>query len=618
MALSFFRTREGIQIEGQRDAPTDNTNRVNIIKARVDPTVTGVDAPMGSLLLRTDTGAVYVKTAATGTPTGWSLMLTSAGASSEDGYQNTYIGKATGSNPTAYTSTNVITSGTDSLVAALGKIDGKIGAVPSAVARTNNPIVNSGTIQSNIDALDAAIGVDITPVVRSNNPVVANTTVNLNIDTLDAAIGANVTSTNYIAVANTVNQNLSALDTTVLSNTNAIAGLTNGISWRTKVFAVSASANLIAATENTALSTLLPLADDQAPTLAIAAFSVGDYILCSNGASSKLWKLDASKNLITTGFNALVSGDTFYVYNDLLDTVSVNENSAIYTYNGTGLVKMADVDWQLATGINLSSAYVAASGTVAVADSIEAALQKIDGTANALVTLSGVAKAAVNLGTFPTGVIITDNGTIKAGMNELDVSTSNIITLTGVAKDALNLGTFPSGNIVADAVTVKAAIASLDTEATNIRTNLGTAIGDVSMGTYTGAFLTAAQTTKQNIQQIGTELEAREIKVSVTATGTGASTTVDTFSVAGLNCIGVEWIVVALNGATGRYMTSILALPNSAGTSVDNNEFGSLETGTAPQVVFSVTITTGTITLTATNNEAGSVTVTGVRHIIRA
>ena len=618
MSISLFRTREGVQIEGQRDVPTDNTSRVNIIKARVDPTVTGVDAPMGSMLLRTDNGSAYIKTAATGTPTGWTLIMTSSGASAEDTAQNTFMGKSsTGSIMPTYSSTNVVTSTTDSLQAAIGKLDAKIGANPGPVARTNNPIVAISALQVNIDNLDAAIGVDTTPVTRTNNPIVVNTTVNSNIGKLDAAIGLTVTSTNYAQASNTVNANISALDTQTKTNSDAITVLQSGIAWRAKVKAITASTSLRSASELTALSTLLPFSDDQTPVMVIGDFAIGDYIISENGATSKLWKLNSSMQITAVGFNALAVGDTFFVQNDILDTIAARETSAIYTFTGTAMAKMSDVDWQFATGIDLSGAYAAAAGTVAAGNTVEAAIQKIDGNANALISLSGQAGGSTNLGAA-TGNIVSANSTVKAAINSLDSSASNLITLTGVAKDAVNLGTFPGGTVVADSVTIKTALASLDTDVTNIRTTTGTAVGDTSMGTYTGTLLTASQTTKQNIQQIATEMEAREIRFSsVSAAGTGASTTVDTFTLATNTTLGVEWKFVVMNGATGRYMGTILALSNSAGTVVDNNEFGTLEVGTAPNISMSVTISTGTISLVITNSEASSVTVSGTRRIIR-
>lgn len=617
MSISLFRSREGFQIEGQRDPSTDNSNRVNIIKARIDPTVTGVDAPRGSLLLRTDTGAAYIKTSDTGTPTGWTLMLTSSGASSEDTYQNSFMGKSgAGVAMPTYSSTNVVAT-SDSLQTAIGKIDTKIGANPTSVGRTNNPIVNASALQVNIDNLDAAIGADTTPVTRTNNPIIVNATVNSNIDTLDAAIGANVTSTNYASTTNTVNQNISAIDTQVKTNTDAIVGLTNGVSWRTKVKVITADTELRAATEGTSLASVLPFSDDQGTQLVIGDFSIGDYLISENGSSSKLWRVATGNLLTLVGFNALASGDTFFITYDLLDTVDAQETNAIYTFNGTAMVKMSDVDWQLATGIDISSSYSASSGNVVSGDSVEAAIQKIEGASNALVTLSGVTKGSVNLGAFATGSIISDNTTIKNAFNELDTSTSNIITLSGVAKDSVNLGSFATGTVIADNVTIKTALQTLDAEVTNVRTTIGTAVGSLHMGSYTGGLLSADQTTKQNIQQLETELVSRETKFSVSAAGSGASTTVDSFILSTLNSVGAEWVVSVLNGTTGRYMTKILSLANSAGTSIDNNEYGSLEVGTSPNISFSVTISTGTVSLSITNNEAGSVTVIGTRSVLR-
>ena len=59
--MSLYRINSGLQIESFRDNVTDSSNSIQVIKAKVDPTVTGIDAPIGSLLLRTDTGDAYTK-----------------------------------------------------------------------------------------------------------------------------------------------------------------------------------------------------------------------------------------------------------------------------------------------------------------------------------------------------------------------------------------------------------------------------------------------------------------------------------------------------------------------------------------------------------------------------
>ena len=92
-------------------------------------------------------------------------------------------------------------------------------------------------------------------------------------------------------------------------------------------------------------------------------------------------------------------------------------------------------------------------------------------------TLSGVAKDSTSLGTF-TGSTIADSSTIKAALQAIETSletkgsagsissvstnVGDLVTLSGVAQNAEDLGTF-TGSTVADNVTVKAALQALET-----------------------------------------------------------------------------------------------------------------------------------------------------------
>ena len=92
-------------------------------------------------------------------------------------------------------------------------------------------------------------------------------------------------------------------------------------------------------------------------------------------------------------------------------------------------------------------------------------------------TLTGVAKDSANLGTF-TGSTIADSSTLKAAIQaletaletksassvvtEIDGNVEYLVSLSGVAENATNLGTF-TGATIADSSTVKAALQALET-----------------------------------------------------------------------------------------------------------------------------------------------------------
>ena len=157
-------------------------------------------------------------------------------------------------------------------------------------------------------------------------------------------------------------------------------------------------------------------------------------------------------------------------------------------------------------------------------------------------TLTGVAKDSVNFGTF-TGSTITDNQTLKAilqlletavearatstTVTEVDGNVDDLITLSGVAEQATDLGTF-SGTTIADSQTVKQALQTLETaveskgSATSL-TSLTTAVGDLNtltgvaqndedLGTFSGSTIADSVTVKAALQALETASEAIDAK----------------------------------------------------------------------------------------------------------
>jgi len=85
------------------------------------------------------------------------------------------------------------------------------------------------------------------------------------------------------------------------------------------------------------------------------------------------------------------------------------------------MAKMADVDFAFATGIDMSAGYAAANGTIAAGDSVEEAIQKLDGNQIDIISSLGVSQGDVDLGTF-TGSTISDNITVKSALQELELA----------------------------------------------------------------------------------------------------------------------------------------------------------------------------------------------------
>lgn len=133
---------------------------------------------------------------------------------------------------------------------------------------------------------------------------------------------------------------------------------------------------------------------------------------------------------------------------------------------------------------------------------VQATLQGHQDLIDDLVTLSGVAANAENLGTF-TGTTIPDNSTVKAALQavetaheEVDQNVNDLITLSGVAENATSLGTF-TGTTIPDDSTVKGALQSIET---SLETKLAATGGTFTNGSVvTPARLDVKQDTLANL-----------------------------------------------------------------------------------------------------------------------
>jgi hypothetical protein len=162
-----------------------------------------------------------------------------------------------------------------------------------------------------------------------------------------------------------------------------------------------------------------PFSDDQAPLLTAADFVVGEFIIANAGAAPVLLEVTAvsAPNVtFAAAANPLVAEDTFVAINYLPDSPADQEDRAIVNYNGSVMVKLADVNWNFADGINMAAGYAAQNGTISSADSVNSAIQKLDGNQQDIQTTLGVAQGSVNLGswTSPVDLIFSATATIKS------------------------------------------------------------------------------------------------------------------------------------------------------------------------------------------------------------
>ena len=286
-----------------------------------------------------------------------------------------------------------------------------------------------------------------------------------------------------------------------------------------------------------------PFADDNGTLLTAADFVVGDFVIADADGTPLLREVTAVSSPSVTfaaAASPLVAEDTFVAINYLPDADG-GENRAIVNYNGSVIVKLGDIDWSIATGINLSGSYAAASGNVAASDTVEAAIAKLDGVNDNQDSLLGTAQGAVNLGTF-TGATIPDNSTVKGALQsletaqeEIDQNANDLITLSGVAENSVNLGAFAAA----------------------------------------GSFLLGAtETIKSALQKLADYLFG--IKVTQT-TGITSSTVVD--SVAHATYKKVSWHVEVFVTGTPANRESFIIDAIKDGTSVDDTKYAKLKLG---------------------------------------
>lgn len=161
-----------------------------------------------------------------------------------------------------------------------------------------------------------------------------------------------------------------------------------------------------------------PFTDDEGTPLPVAAFVVGKYVITDADGTPLLLEItNVSGDDVTfaAAASALMADDTFIVKNYLPDTPDNQEAEAIVTFNGTVMVKIADINWNLADGITLNGSVVDRNGPVLGTDTVQVALEKLEGDAKDAASLSGVARGAVNLGTWssPVDLLFSATSTIK-------------------------------------------------------------------------------------------------------------------------------------------------------------------------------------------------------------
>lgn len=321
--------------------------------------------------------------------------------------------------------------------------------------------------------------------------------------------------------------------------------------------------------------TTTPFSDDEGTTLAAGDFTVGEFLI-ANGVLLEVTNVSAPNVTFSTPSEApaLAEGDTFVAINYLPDSPDDQEGQAIVTYNGSAIVKIADVDWNFADGISLAAGYAASSGDITSSDTVQSAIEKLDGNNDAQDQVLGTAQGDTDLGTF-SGNTISDNNSVKGALQELelaheevDANVDDLITLSGVPENSTDLGTF-TGSVIADNQTVKGAlqdlenkdeaqdlvISEIDQNVDDLISLSGVPENSTNLGAFTGygsIFLTATETVKSALQKVVDFIGGlRNIEV----TGITTQTEVDAVPVASVG--SCKWFLYAFEEATPANVRSM-------------------------------------------------------------
>lgn len=278
---------------------------------------------------------------------------------------------------------------------------------------------------------------------------------------------------------------------------------------------------------------------------------------------------DSSPTIGTDSLEMILIGD--------FDTPDITVDNVTIEFDGSNDLSVKDggiTEAKLGSDVDadtflLSAGYLAAAGTVAISDTVEQAIEKIVGNANALdvrvgdnetditeltanqndlITLSGVAENSTNFGTIFTGTTIQDNATISSALQDLETALESVIAGTEGVVISVTGDDYVSASETNGAVTLTtdvntdatgatwAALELVDAAAIRsyVETITGVAAAATNLGTFTGTTISDNVDIKVALQELEDAVEANtEDNLSYAVTLTSATSnngTTDTYS----------------------------------------------------------------------------------------
>ena len=156
-------------------------------------------------------------------------------------------------------------------------------------------------------------------------------------------------------------------------------------------------------------------------------FAVGEYIIGDVDGTPALFEVttvtSATSITIAAASLPLADNDTFVVQVYLPDSPGSQELQAIIHFplaSGPG-VKIGDINWNFADGIGLAAGYTPGSGDISSADTVQSAIEKLDGNNDDQDSVLGTAQGDTNLGSFPGfgAILLTATESVKSAIQKI-------------------------------------------------------------------------------------------------------------------------------------------------------------------------------------------------------
>jgi len=330
-------------------------------------------------------------------------------------------------------------------------------------------------------------------------------------------------------------------------------------------------------------------------------FAVGEYLMGDVDGVPALFEVtvvtSATSITVAAAANPISDNDTFVVQNYLPDTPAANEEQAIVHIPtaGSPAIKIADVNWGDAAFISLSASYAAASGDISNSDSVNSAIEKLDGNNDAQDSAIGISQGDTDMGTY-TGSLLNDNESAKQNIQQLETEAEALRSSIGGAAGDSDMGLY-SGSTLTDstdqrtlnqelenAVESKAdqtQVDEIDQNVDDLVTLSGMPENSTDLGVFPGDIISDGNTVKGALSELEAAIQGQE--GDGTSAGITAITTVDSVLVD--DVYGSEWELHISEDASPANVQLLKIFAGHDGhaaadaTSVDDTTYGKLKLG---------------------------------------